>query len=597
MNDKIPQPKQRVITIENLQGGWVTDFTGANYPKEGAPNQYGYSFGMSTMRPGRKGHIAPAEIFNGASITDSSGDIDSLPRAVTFDNSAVPNTEWYLTGGLSGTAPKVVQVVSGAVTDSGSGVSQLPHTISAPSGNFTTIPTNGTGYWGEDILIYNGMTGTTTPVRYVLYSYSTSASGYVGVWTIDGGDVLTDNFLGNNSSYPQGGDATLPTANVPHRMCIGPDNIMYMTNGQYLASYDATPDQSASNGTWNHAALNLGFGWVATDVQPYGQEYVAISIVKTGTDSSGNTYFNGPQDCSDARVVLWNGSDLDFSQLYYLDDWYCSSLKEVDGVLYAFTEGRNGTTKVKVLQPWPPYFQTVWEQPTSIVGHAPLPNQVEYFNEMICWVAPMIGGVFVNGALNVYGLLPTQNGYTLHTPYFLYDGTNQLGGSPGLLKNTTGNKLFVGYNGTGYRLTGLVGDGQSNGSAYAGAFANNPPYTELRSVIQDNGYRGTIVGMKAYFSNFGSDSSMLISLLPNHTKYTDGGSGTITGDQLDWAISTTTHPNITNTLTASIAEIGGNRITDISEFWLNIRSTISSASANFPALRKLEITVEEVFKP
>ena len=85
--DKLPQPKQRVITIENLQGGWVSDYTDANHPREGQPNQYGYSFGMSTMRPGRKGHITPAEIFNGASVTDTDGDINSLPVGVSVDNS------------------------------------------------------------------------------------------------------------------------------------------------------------------------------------------------------------------------------------------------------------------------------------------------------------------------------------------------------------------------------------------------------------------------------------------------------------------------------------------------------------------------------
>ena len=272
----------------------------------------------------------------------------------------------------------------------------------------------------------------------VLYSYDTSASGYVGMWSIDGGDSITDNFLGNNSSYPQGGDATLPTQGVPKYFAIGPDQILYMTNGNALASYDSTADQSASNGTWNHAALPFGLGWVGTSVCSYGQEYVAVSIVKSGTNSSGNTQFLGPQESGDARVVLWNGADLDFSQLYYLDDWYCSALKEANGVLYAFTEGKNGTTKVKALQPWPPYFQTVWEAPTSIVGHAPNQNQIELFNEMICWVSPLIGGVFINGAVNVYGLQQTRLDFLCIPRIFSTMGQTTWVARPDFLKTPRG---------------------------------------------------------------------------------------------------------------------------------------------------------------
>lgn len=562
----MPKPNSpEVVTLENYGNGWVSTYAGVTKPLEGGKGQYRYSYGATATRPGFTGQIAPAEIFGAYSITDSGPDFNTLPRAVDIDTSQSTPVQYYITGGLSGTAPRVVVVSGGATNGS-------PHDITAPGGNFTTIPSSGTGYWGEDILFVTGIESSTN-TRMILYSYNTSTEGAVGLYDIESATYISDNFF--STSYFSG--LSNPVANVPHRLCIGPDRIVYMTNGEYLASYDCTSDQSASNGTYNDKALDLGLGWVSTDVQLYSPYYVAVAMVKTGTSyiSPSST----SQNC-EARVALWNGSDLDFSQLYELSDWYVSSLKFVEGVLYAFTQGLNGTTKVKALLPYHPNFETIWEQPTAVVGNAPKANQVEFFNGMLVWN----GDSTTNMCMAIQ---PTATGWAFHTPYYLSDGSSTTGYSKiGFLKNISANILCAGCNnGSNYGVQGLYGDGASNNSIIGSKTINS--YAEFRTCLIELPYRSGIQKIIAYFSNFGSNSSMLLSLFPNYTAYTTG----LTGDKLNWTINTTNHPNLTTTMTASTAEKSGVLISDISKFWLNIRNTNSSTSATPPVLRKLEIYI------
>lgn len=573
---KVPLPKQEIITIEPQLGGWISDFIGSAIPNEGQPGQYKYSYGMSAMRSGKGGHIGPAEIFNNFTLTDASHYFNSLPRSLDIDTSQVPNTEWYMLGGLSGTAPRLVMAQSGAVTGF--------HDISAIN-NFTTIPSTGTGFWGEDVLFYTGTLSNAT-VRMILYSWNDSGTGAVGFYDIDTASFVSDDFF--STTYFSG--KARPTVGVPHRMCVGPDKIVYMTNGEFLASYDCTTDQAGANGTYNPQALDFGLGWVSVDVQPYGQSYTATAIVKTGT---GYVKPTATSEACEARVVLWNGSDLDFSQLYLLDDWYVNSIKIVDGVFYAFTQGKSGTTKVKVLNIFLNKFETVWEAPTSVVGNAPFYNQVEWFNDMIQWAG--------DGTTNmVFALQQTQTGFALHTPYYLHDGNGTVPFQHiGLLKNVSSNILYAGVNratGSTYGVAGAYGDGTSNGFI-VGSKTTAGALTHMSRLIQFP-YRCTVRKVKAFFSQFGASSSATVSLVKGRTNYSNN-SGAIGSDVLNWNISSTTHPKAATLLTASTSENPAtpSTIPDVTEAWLNVQPTNSSVSATPPVVRRIEITIEAVEKP
>jgi hypothetical protein len=563
-------PKRETVTIGSHLLGWISERVNSNVPLDGQDGQYRYSYGMSAVRPGKKGHIAPAEIFASASFSDVGNAINSLPRAVVSSSdvanipNAVPNS-YMMLGGAASKAPRFV------VTDNTNTVTSH-HDVTAVN-NFSTLPS--TGFWGEDACFYpsvNGSVGSNSD--YVFYSWNDSAHGDVGQYDV-ANNVYDDDYM---STVPTGAAAL--SFGVPHRMCVGPDRIMYVTNGQFLASYDGTSDTTDANGLFNPQALDLGPGWMAVDVQPYGQEYVAVAAVKCGTK------YNVPSYATESRVIMWNGSDLDFSQLYSVDDWFIGCLVSIEGQLVAFTQGKNGTTKAKTLPQWPPYFQTVWEAPTAAVGGAPLPNQAELFNGMVVWN----GDTTTN---EVFGLMQTQQGWALHTPYYLSKGSGTLS-QAGFLRNLDSNYLFAGISQSGFSVVGVPGDG--TGESIIGAQALS--YAEFRTRVIELPYKATVIKLKAYFSSFGSDSSVLISLIPNYTNYSQNMSGLPANDLLSWTISAATHPRAATDMTASTSEYGSGRlIPNVSKFWINVRNLNSSVSATPPILQKLEFVIEEVDKP
>jgi hypothetical protein len=234
----------------------------------------------------------------------------------------------------------------------------------------------------------------------------------------------------------------------------------------------------------------------------------------------------------------------------------------------------------------PPNFDTVFEVPTSYVGPAPLPNQVEYFNSLIMWAS---------STFQVFGLMQTKDGFAPHTPYYLSDG-QFTSVNVGFLKNLNGNILFAGFqSGNGFEIIGATGDGTGNSVIQS---LGTGPYIEERSAIIDVGYRVNIKKAIAMWSNFGSTSSAYISLIPNRTPYSLDSNNHPVGDVLGWTINTTNHPRITTTFTSSTSELAKNQIAnDMQEFWINIRYTNTDKSAPPPILRSLTFICEPTDKP
>jgi hypothetical protein len=578
---KEPKP----IVIEGHEFGWITDYANQNTPADGPEGSYKYSFGVTAIRPGKRGSLAPAEIFNALSFTDAGNATNTLPRNIASDLNFTSARSAAILGGGTTIAPRVV--VYDNTNAEGS-----KHDISAHAGNnFNTLPN--TGFWGEDIVAYPAYADSVgVNKNFYFYSYNDSAQGDIG--RLDPtGPTYVDAFMSGGGGSAPAGAANLQ-AGVPHRMCIGNDRLLYCTNGQYLATYDSTTDQSAASGTFNAQALFLGNNWVAVDVQPGPPGYaVAIAMVKMGAN------YQSPGYQCEAKVALWDGFSLEFNLVYDVNDWFIGSLKVIDGITWAFTQGLNNTTKAKYLNPFSGHFQTAWEAPTSIVTAAPLPNQVEYFNGAIMFAGDTTANM-------VFALVPTQTGYALHTPYYLSTGTSTVT-KTGFLRNINSNQLYAGVTGGGFNpgggIMGLYGDGASNNNIVT-SLTNGK--VQFRSKTYYPGYRATIAKMKAYFWMFDGNTSMSIFILPQKTLYSEDGNGNPAGNVLfsggtnqGWVINQTNHPNIANTLTASTSEYGGASVlaTDISNFWIIIRFTNTSASATPPILDKLEIYLEPVDKP
>lgn len=547
----MPKPQEEkisVLTIQQPMGGWIpAPYAVPSAGLEGKDGTYTTSAGVSLVRKEKMGHIAPAEIFSTGSITDTGSYFNSLPRAMAIDVTATPNVHWYITGGLAGTAPGVVKVTSGATVSR--------RDITAPAGNFTALP--GTGYWGEDIIFYTA-NQSSAAVPMILYAYNTSSTGGVGLYNIGSASFTSDDFF--SSTYFAG--ATRPMAGVPHRFCEGPDKIVYMTNGQYIASYDGN---TGANGTYNDAALNLGAGWVGVDVVKY-QNYIAIACIKNGTS------FNSYTSRSESKIVLWDGFSLDFNFSYDCEDNVVGALYN-SSVLYAITQGLNGTTKLKYL---PIAYgvsklTTAYETSTASIGGAPDPRSLDLYMGSLTWFGNNTNTPTTSGAVSQF-----NGGF--HQPFIVSDGTNVA--SPiGMVKNVSANQLYVGGKfGSTYKVVYLDGTG--------GAYVNGT----WRSKLYELPYKSTIHKIIVYFSQFGSASSMKFSLYKDYTTTNDQVNETITQSTYGgWTLSS----NNTNLAIPLLKKT----IPDVSSFYINLTFN-HSATTDTPAIvRKIEIYYSQTIKP
>lgn len=140
---------------------------------------------------------------------------------------SIDGTNAYAVGGN-----KFYQFTASAVTNAGS----FPHTIDK-----ATV----TAEDAEDVVYYDG---------YYFYSYNHSGTaGDVG--RFDGTSTFDDDYM---STVPT--DAIALQGGVPHQMVVGGDDVLYIANGRYVASY------STSLATFVDQALDLPQGEVVTSL-------------------------------------------------------------------------------------------------------------------------------------------------------------------------------------------------------------------------------------------------------------------------------------------------------------------------------------------
>jgi hypothetical protein len=554
------KPQIKTLTLEAQMGGWIPDLWGVpGAALQGQPNQYTLGPGISLLRKEKLGHIAPAEIFNVGGITDGSSFFNSLPRAIAVDVTQSPNNYWYILGGLGGTAPGVVKASATGTTSR--------RDITATSGNnFTTLP--GTGFWGEDIIFYTGsQSSAATPG--IFYSWNDSGNGAVGYYNINTASFVSDNFFsGSDGGSYFAGSGINPVKGVPHRFCEGPNKILYMTNGQYVLSYDGNVAGNG-NGTYTNKALNCGFGWICVDIVKY-QNFIAILCIKNGTS------FNSFTAQSECKVLLWDGTNAganatpNFS--YDVQDFYATALFNSD-FLYCFSQGRNNTTKIKYL----PIaygvskFQTLYENSTTSIGNAPDPRSIALYNGNLVW-----WGTSPNTASVLSCYIP---GVGYHEPFFADDGS-VTSTTVGMLSNNQSNKLYIGMKaGTTYEVQYLDG---------TGGYEKN---VSFRTGLIELPYKSTIRRINIYFSQFSSNASVVASLVRDYNSGASLPGGA--NDLLNYTITTTTKPELVNALQTSIIQT----ITDVSSFYLNFYFNHAAVSNTAAIIRKVEVEYELTAKP
>lgn len=477
--------QNKPIIIEKLFGGLAYDYGNNANAVEAQDDQYTKTQGISFFRGGKYGHIAPADVFNN---TSDSSVINSLLRATSSDTSASSPSTYGITGGLAAVTPFIAKF-TGDPLSSASNI----NSIAAHSGhNFTTLPT-GTGFWGEDVYFYRHNVSSTLTYSF-FYSWNDDTDGDVG--RTSNFSTFIDNYM---STIPATSGVTTFIKNVAHRFCeLSPSaaGILYVTNGQYISSYDGN---TGANGTWTAQALDLGVGWIATDMKRY-KKWLAITCIKSTTSAAQVTFqFNGQ-----SKVILWDGAAVGPNFVYDVDDNFVSAAYVAGNTLYIFTMGRNNTTKVWKFNG--EGFVMENEQLTSVVGTAPLPNCIDLYKQQIHWVSANA----TNGYVCSWGPLDGKIKKGFHVPLLVND-TSNTATAVGMLKNISQANLYTSalFSGT-YKLV------YNNDTAYL-------PSAQLRTKLYITPYRSHLLKFTFLFSQFGTGASLQIALTKDYNTASFGG--------------------------------------------------------------------------
>ena len=515
-SNKISYSKMPTILIDkkSLLGGIASDIIGISASQETKSNQYAFSNGIDLYRAGRKGHITPAQIFNQGPITDASSNINSVPRAAVVDITQTPPYIFTILGGLAGTAPRVVRILSGAYDSH--------QVVTADAGdNFTTLPA--TGFWGEDIILYK-----VGAVTFVFYSWNDSDDGDVGQATLAG--VYNDDYMSTVAA-----SGTKLVGAVPHRMVEGADKNLYITNGRYVAQFDGA---TGANGTLNATKYDSGVGWINVDVRRFG-DLLVIAAIKSGSSYSAYNFY------SECRVCFWNMTEPGLGLVKEINDNYLSAIFATpNNELFAFTRGKNDTTKIHEFTG--SGFRLIWEGLVGTYGTPPDPRSIEYYKGLICWVPQNAQSSFV------LALDPETKG--VHIPFIVNDGTNNVtASSAGVLRNIDVGKLYVGgLFSSSYKLVWLT--------ATSTGFASS---ADLRTQLYSLPFGSTIKKFKVFFSQMVSGSQAQFSLFTNYTASSVGTAGT---DLWNETLDFTTYGALNEYEFAKT-------IPNVSSFYLNVRVT------------------------
>ena len=502
------------LNADTIKKGWAPDMSGSNtVGVEAPPGYYSKSVAMSPFRPGRIGQLSAGEVFT--ALQDSGGRVTALPLNAVVDSSG----EAFA---ILANARVVQFGVGDNVIDAHNATAHGAHS----------------GLSGEDILAYKNATD-----EYVLYSFNDATDGDVGRRTKTGG-AYVDNWLSTLATQTNG---SALTAGVPHKMRTGPDGVIYITNGQYLAAHAPNTTEV------DYKALNLGYGFVATALDVDGP-YLKISGYQATT-------FITSFSRSESRAWFWDctpGASYNF--VIDLEDNYASALIANGRYSYAFTNGRSNTTKIKAQAG--NYYQTLFE--SAQIGEPPRPGSVEIYQGMVHY-APKNGSQLfcIDGTGFHYRTVVTTDGQS--TPLDL-----------GMVKNLSTNLLYVGR--------------KSGASSYDIVRIDLDKYhinADWRSPIFALPRGSRITKIVLLLSQWGPGASLLLSLFKNYSTISLGGAD-------DLLNKTLTYTALGPRSSISVPVKNG---LNIDAGLLNVRWNHASTSATAAIIREIEVHYEVTKKP
>lgn len=323
---------------------------------------------------------------------------------------------------------------------------------------------------GSDIAVYFA-----AAVKKVFYSFYDATDWDVGVYD-PVADSFDDDFMSTVPATPLadnwGGVSTADYLTggqgLPHPLCVGDDDVLYIGSGRFLHAYDG---QEGTNGTFYGAVLTLPVGWVITAMAKRRDKTLAIAAYKTD-GTAGSDYYRG-----EAKVFMWDYRSLDPFDIYDLHDNYVSELFSWRGTLACFTQGverltDNNQNKLKILNGND--FETLL---TYTLGSVPCRGGVEVLDDDLLWNA---GTYFYQ-----YGRPLGSKEWSLGSPL----GTGS--GNPGMCRVFANNKNIIYSTGQGVGAGCVYARNGYNSSAVADskvAYLEVPPE-----------YRGRLLECTVYF--------------------------------------------------------------------------------------------------
>ena len=205
------------------------------------------------------------------------------------------------------------------------------HTITAASGTAA----------GEDVAYYGGQ---------YFYSYNYTGAGDVG--RTNGTSTFDDNFM---STVPT--DGAVLTAGVPHQMVVGGNDVLYIANGRYVASYDGT--------TFVAHALDLPAG---EEVSSIAWDHNRLYITSNRPDVSTAVYTLGSIYLWDTFSTSWEyqitipgkvGASFSKNGLMYV--WY-QDMSSIGGYKIAYVTNNQLKDINSYTGSLPNYYQVIDDQ-------------------------------------------------------------------------------------------------------------------------------------------------------------------------------------------------------------------------------------------
>ena len=206
-----------------------------------------------------------------------------------------------------------------------------------------------TGEDGEDVCVYQGN---------LYYSYNHSGTaGDIGKYD------LTSTFDDDWGSTVPSGFAALQGA-VPHQMIVGGNDVMYIANGRYIASYDGT--------TLMPQALDLPTGSVIQSIGWASDNLWMVANRPNITGSNKNT----------ASIYFWDGTTTSWSEEIKIMG-YAGGCHVRNGVLFFFYQDVTSTGGYKLAYVNGSHIEDVANFPGSLPEY----GQITDYKDFLLWAS------------------------------------------------------------------------------------------------------------------------------------------------------------------------------------------------------------------